>query len=115
VIQVLSQDGQLAECIVDVTLSARGQLLQSCSRLLSHGALLHLPLEIVAFCRELMEVAPVDLQRHCYIRSAEALTGLQKLDEAEEILHEGLAACGQEGLKVSMVSQTIEMVIGSVA
>jgi hypothetical protein len=55
-------------------------------------------LEIIAFCRELVKVAPPNLLPDCYACSGDALRGLQKLDEAEEILNEGLAVCREKGL-----------------
>jgi hypothetical protein len=61
-------------------------------------------LEIIAFHRKVVKVAPISLKPACYLHAAEAMMGLRKLDEAEEILHEGLTVCRQEGLRLSMVS-----------
>jgi hypothetical protein len=61
---------------------------------------LKLLFEIIAFCRELVKVAPASLQSHCYFSSAEATWCLQKLDEAEELTDEGLAVCRREGLEI---------------
>jgi hypothetical protein len=68
-------------------------------RALDHGNDLHLYLEVIAFCQELIKVAPAGLQCHCYLRSAYAMVCLQKLDEAEEMVHEGLAACPEDDLE----------------
>jgi hypothetical protein len=60
--------------------------------------------EVIAFSRELLKVAPARLQPHCYGLSTFALMALQKLDEAEDLLHEGLAVCGQAGMRTYEVS-----------
>jgi hypothetical protein len=79
-------------------------LIQKVDRLLNHGITLHLLLEIPAFCRELVKVAPAAIQADCYLHSAEAMMGLLKMDEAEEFLQEGMAGCRHGGLKHARVS-----------
>jgi hypothetical protein len=74
---------------------------------LEKGVALHLFLEVIAFGRELHKVAPPHLQIECRYRSAEAMMRLQKLDEAEEVLHEGLAASPEESPWIPRVSRTI--------
>jgi hypothetical protein len=80
------------------------QLARKCIQLLDNGVNLHFLLETIAFCRELIKVAPAGLQPHCYFYYAWAMMGLQKPDEAEEILHEGLAVCREDSLGMSRVS-----------
>jgi tetratricopeptide (TPR) repeat protein len=60
-------------------------------------------LEVIALRRELIKFAPASLQLECYIISAKALMGLQKLDEAEEMVHEALATCDQDGVGMFQV------------
>jgi hypothetical protein len=72
------------------------------------NASLHLLLEIIAFCRELVKVAPAALKPICYFQSAEAMIKLQKLDEAEELIHEGVEVYRQEGLEIPCVSGAID-------
>jgi hypothetical protein len=74
--------------------------------ILDYGVDLFLYLEISAFCRELVKVAPAGLQPHAYFYCAWAMMGLQKLGEAEEILREGLAVCREDSLEMSKVSRT---------
>jgi hypothetical protein len=80
-------------------------LMEKCNALLLKAISKHLFLEVIAFCRELVRVLPASEKPGCYIRSAEAMMALHKLDEAEELLHEGLAVCRQKGTR-SRVSQT---------
>jgi hypothetical protein len=75
-----------------------------CSRLLENARHLHLFLESILFCRELLKVAPASLQHDCYFCSAEAMIRLLKLDEAEELIHEGLAVCQRQGIQARKVS-----------
>jgi hypothetical protein len=82
------------------------QLARRCISIFDNGVDLFLYLEIIAFCRELVKVAPAGLQPHCYFYRAWAMMGLQKLGEAEEILREGLVVCREESLGMSKVSQT---------
>jgi tetratricopeptide (TPR) repeat protein len=82
------------------------QLTRKCLWILDHGIHLFLYLEVIAFGRELIRVAPAGPQPHCYFHCPWAMMGLQKLGGAEEILHEGLAACQEEGLGMSRVSRT---------
>jgi hypothetical protein len=77
------------------------QLPLICSGLLADAFHLHLFFEVIAFCRELLKVAPASLQPYCYFWSAEAMILLLKLDEAEELIHEGLAV----GLQIPRVSK----------
>jgi hypothetical protein len=79
---------------------------RKCSRLILKGLDVHLFLEVVAFCRELLKVAPADLLPEVYMHSGFALICLQKLDEAEELLHEGLALSGPDGPWTKIVSWT---------
>jgi tetratricopeptide (TPR) repeat protein len=85
------------------------QLPHSCRDVLRNGVCVHLLLEIVAFSRELIKVAPAGLKPDCYLHSADAMMGLQQLDEAEEMLHEGLAVCRQEGVSKTNVSPTTSL------
>jgi hypothetical protein len=80
------------------------QVSNKCRTLLRCGTDLHLLPEIIAFARELVKVAPAGLHYDCYLNAARAMLCLQKLDEAEDILHKGLAASGQEHLEISHVS-----------
>jgi hypothetical protein len=80
------------------------QLDLKCGCILIYGVALHLLLEIVAFCRELRKLAIPAVMPDCYLQYANAMRRLQKLDEAEELLYEGLAECGQEGPLISRVS-----------
>jgi hypothetical protein len=79
-----------------MTLVCVWQLMGKCGRILTSQQKGHLSLEFIGFCRELMKVASATLQPNCYVSSALAMMDLQKLDDAEEILHEGLGACRQE-------------------
>jgi hypothetical protein len=87
------------------------QLCDACSRILALAVTLHLVLELLSFCRELAKVAPASLQLDCSIDSGAALLGLQRLDEAEGILHDALATCQEESsvVAVSTVSETIRL------
>jgi tetratricopeptide (TPR) repeat protein len=62
---------------------------------------------MIAFGRALIKVAPPGLHPNFYVFSAEAIMSLQKFHEAEELLHEGLAACRHEGRGTSRVSRRI--------
>jgi hypothetical protein len=62
-------------------------------------------LEVIAFGRELVKVAPPWLLPDCYAQTAVAMMGLQ-LDEAEAHLQEGLSVGRQKGIFISPVSQT---------
>jgi hypothetical protein len=71
------------------------QLIEKCEHIVAHGVFLFL--EIITFSRELIKVAPASLQPQCYFSSALAMTTLKKLEEADEVLHEGLAVCPDFG------------------
>jgi hypothetical protein len=85
------------------------QWTQRCSFLLRDGNEMNLLLEVIALSRELLRVAPVRLRPCCYFRSAVAMICLQKLDEAEELLHNGIVACREEGQPISGVSLTMTL------
>jgi tetratricopeptide (TPR) repeat protein len=87
------------------------QLVKICPGLLSNGIRLTLLPEVIAFCRELIKVAPASLIPDCYIYPAMALNSLQKVHEAEEVLHEGLVVGRQEGWRISKVSRTTQAVL----
>jgi hypothetical protein len=83
-------------------------LFVECEGLPVDGLKLELFLEVAAFGRELVKVAPARLLPTCYAQPAVAMMALQKLDEAEELLHEGLSVGRQKGLWNSHVSLTID-------
>jgi hypothetical protein len=66
--------------------------------------------ETVAFCRVLARVASPTLQPDCLFRCAQALLSLQRIRDAEEVLHEGLVSCPPEGLRSSQVSSNSQAV-----
>jgi hypothetical protein len=86
-------------------------LSELCTRIQLNLVNLCLHSEVIDFGRKLVQVAPPSLQVECIVRSVEAMLLLQKLDEAEEMVHEGLAACGQEGTRESRVSPNDGMVV----
>jgi hypothetical protein len=98
---------ELTGCVADVRPSWMWQLYDECARLLTNGLRQHMFLEIIALCRELSRVGPEDLWFDCCMRSADAMVALQKLDEAEAMLHGTLAVCPQEGPWITSVSQTL--------
>jgi hypothetical protein len=85
------------------------QLALRCVGLLKNAFYLHLFVEVIAFCRELIRIRPTPaaMQSEWYLRAAGAMMRLQKLDEAEKILHEGLVACRQEGVKTLRVGRIV--------
>jgi hypothetical protein len=90
----------LRDTILDVW-----QLDNDCMRLLGHDYSTGIFLEIISFCLELVKVAPARLRLLGYLRAAGAMMGLQKLDQAEETLHEALALCeAGDGLWLARVS-----------
>jgi hypothetical protein len=80
------------------------QLTRNVLGVLINGRNVNLFVEVIALGREIMKVACPRLQLECYLRCGLALLNLQKLDEAEELLHEGLAMFRQEGPMISQVS-----------
>jgi hypothetical protein len=78
-----------------------------CKQILEHAVRLPLLIQVIAVCRELVKVAPPKLRPVCYAHSAEAMFGLQRLDEAEEMMHEGLAASEADGKWVVKVSRAL--------
>jgi hypothetical protein len=86
--------------------SSEWQLSEECTRIVTLTLYLYLLSEATPFCRELIRIAPVNLRPDYCERFAVAMLGLQKLDEAEELVHSGLEACGQNGLWTAKVSRT---------
>jgi hypothetical protein len=80
-------------------------MIDQCGRILMNGIFVDLLVEIIAFRRELVKVLPG--LPDCYAQFAMAMMGLQRLDEAEALVHEGIAACEQNGQFISTVSQKI--------
>jgi hypothetical protein len=83
----------------------RLQVYESCQGILNSALRLHLSLELIALCRELIKVAPATFKAELYVKAAGALVALQKPHEAEELLHEGLAVCPPGGIWVARVSR----------
>jgi hypothetical protein len=79
-------------------------LSERCAGLLASAHQLHLYTVMIAFCRELIKVAPVNLQPTYHLKLADALITLVRLDEAEELLHEAVSLCRREGLPMVNVS-----------
>jgi hypothetical protein len=93
-----------SHCVHDESYTLSVQMRERFEKILGHGTSLHLFLEVVAMCRELFKVAPPSLLPQCYFSAANAMLGLHKLDEAEELLHEGLPVCAREGQYYTYVS-----------
>jgi hypothetical protein len=81
------------------------QMFQRCVRLLDAGIDAHLFLDVIAFGRELVKIAPTLMLAMIYVHIAKAMIALQRLDDAEEAISEGLAACGQERMCVPRVCE----------